>query len=118
MQHLDPKEGFHGYIGVAVEGARCSVILADFGVQRVDERACGLLIGRNIQVLDFFADDPRRHRVDIETLYCTAKSVRLNQRRPTAHKRVCDAEVRQVIRPEEAVFQAILDELREDQAAK
>ena len=39
------------------------------GVQRDDERAGGPLIGRNVQVLDFLADDPRRHRVDIEALH-------------------------------------------------
>ena len=118
IEQLDPQEGLHRYVGVAVAGAGCPVIFTDVGPQASDESAGGPFIGRSVQVLDLLADDPRRHRVYIEALHGASEAVRLDQRRPAPHERVRDADARQVIRSEKGAFQAILPELREDQPAK
>ena len=118
IEHLDPEEGFHGYIGVAVQGAGCPVIRIDIRAQVVDEGVGGSSVGRYVEVLDLLADDPGRHRVDIEALHVASDPVCLDQRRPPAHERVCDLDSRKVVRFEIYVCQPAIPEFRQDEAAK
>ena len=118
IEHLDPEEGFHRYIGVAVEGTERPVILIKVGAQGVDESTGSLFISRNVKLLDFLADDPGRHRIDIEAEHVASDAVRLDQRRSAAHKRIRYPDSRKVIRSEKGIIQTIFPELGKDQAAK
>ena len=57
-----------------------------------------LVIGLQIQMLDFLFDDPIRHGVDIEADHVATQAVRFQKRRSAPHERIGDPEVLQVVR--------------------
>ena len=90
----------------------------DLGAQRVHERTGGPLVGRDVERLDCFADDPGGHRIDVEAFHVASDAVRLDERRSASHERVGDPKSREVIRAKVEILQATLAEFREQETAK
>ena len=64
-------------------------------------------------MLNLLADDPGRHRVDVESIHVASDAIRLDERRPPSHEGIGNPQARKVARSEEQVLQATLTELRE-----
>ena len=79
VENLHPEERFHRNIGVAVERTGCSVVRIEFSPQGRDQTGGGVSVGRNVEVFDFFADNPGRHGIDVETLHIAANPICLDQ---------------------------------------
>ena len=118
VEHLDPQKGLHGDVRVAVARAGGPVVPIDLGAERVDERPGGPLVDRQVDMLDLLADDPRRHRVDVEPIHVASDAIRLDERRSPSHERIGNPQSRKVVRPKEQVFQRTLAELREKETTK
>ena len=69
-------------------------------------------------MLDLLADDPGRHRVDVESIHVASDAIRLDERRSPSHERIGNPQSRKVVRSKELVLQATLTELREQEATK
>ena len=118
VEHFDPEEGLDRNIAITVQRASRKIIASDFLPQRSDEVLRRLPIAWKVDVLDFFADDPSRHRIDVEALHVTTDSVRLDEGRPSAHEGVRDTSAREIVGAEERFFKRVVAELCQDQSAK
>ena len=77
-----------------------------------------LLVDCQVDMLDLLADDPGRHRVDVESVYVASDAIRLDERRSPTHERIGNPQSRKVVRSKEPILQAPLTELREQEATK
>ena len=118
IEHLDPQKRLHRHVRVPVARAGGPVVATDLGAQGVDERIGGLLVGREVDRLDLLADDPGRHRIDVEAIHVASDAIRLDERRPASHERVGDTQPGKVVGSKEEVVQATLAELGEHEAAE
>ena len=118
VEHLDPEKGLHGHVRIAVARAGGPVVPIDLGAKRVDERTGGPLVDRQVDMFDLLADNPGRHRVDVESIHVASDAVRLKERRSPSHERIGNPQSRKVVRSEELILQAALTELREQEATK
>lgn len=118
VDRLDPQEVLHWNVGIAVERAVGDVRVADLDRELLDESVSGASIGDDVQVVDLFADHPRRHRIDVEAQHVTADPVRFEQRRAAAHEWIRDGPPGEIVGGKEALGEGLVTELGERQTAK
>lgn len=118
VDHLNPEEILDRDVVITVMRAVRAIGSADLAVEGSEELVGRRAVGHEVQVLDLFADDPGRHGIDVESQDITADAVGLDQRRAPAHERVGDDPAREIVGPEESIFQRPIAELGEDQAAE
>lgn len=118
VDRLHPQERLHGNLCVAVSRAGRAIVLPDLVVELLDERSCGAVIRRYVEMLDLLANDPGRHRVDVEPVHVASEPIGFDQRRSSAHERICDPTAGEVVGSKERVLQGTVPELGEDQTAK
>ena len=79
----------------------------DFPLKARQQSVGRLAVGVKIEMADLFADDPRGHRVDVESKHVTPDAVCLDERRASAHERIGDnASCEVVCGPPESPFSA------------
>jgi hypothetical protein len=118
VEHLDPQEILHRHVGIAVERASGAIAGADVALQRRQQRVGCLAVDAKIKVLDLFADDPRRHRVDIESEHVAADAVSLQEGGAAAHEGIGDNSLGKIVCDKIALGKRTLGELGEYQAAE
>ena len=118
VQHLHPQERLHGHVRVPVARTQGPVVATDLGTQCGDQRAGSALVSCQVERLEFLADDPGGHRVDVESFDVASDAVRLDERRSASHERIGDSQSGEIVRSKEKVLQATLTELREHETTK
>lgn len=115
---LDPEKVLHGHVGIAIERTVRDVRVADLGRKLLDESVGGASVGVGVEVLDLFADHPRRHRIDVDAQHVTTDPVRFEQWSSAPHEGIRDRSSREVVGCEEGLGEWAVAEFGERQAAK
>ena len=88
VQYFHPEKGLNGHVLVTVDRAVGPVVEVDLVAKRGNDAIGSLLVVRDFEVLDLFADNPGGHRIDVEAIYVAADAVCFDERRAAAHERV------------------------------
>ena len=114
-QDLDPEEILHRHRIRAVNNATRGVEVSNLLLERRPQAGCRGAVGIEINVVELLADDPPRHRIDVETEDLAAQPVGLKDRSTAAHKRIGDADPVQPVRAIERLPQWGVGELRQQE---
>ncbi len=116
---FDPQEVLDRSVGIAAVHTGGLVECSYFRFDGVHHLPGGGSKGLAVQVCDFLAHDPIRHRVDVGADDVTSQAIGFQQRRATAHKGIADDEGAQVVAAEKAIRQRLsIGELGQQQGAK
>ena len=118
VDRLDPEEVLHWHVRIAVERAVRDVRVSDLDRELVDESVGGVSVRGRVEVLDLFADHPRRHGIDVYAQHVAADPVRFEQRSSSPHEGIRDRTPGEVVGCEEGLGEWAVAEFGERQPAK
>jgi hypothetical protein len=115
---LYPKEIFDVRIITAANATTGTVEMAYLPFQLRPQQARGLHILRKIQVLNFLANNPVRHGIDVKPGHIAPEPVGLKDRCAAPHERVGDMATGKTVRRVKRLAKRPVRKLRQQQAAK
>ena len=116
LQRLDPEERLDRYILIPIERTGGTIVTSDVFLQRLRHAPCLDLVCLQIDEFHLLADDPGRHRIDVESLDVAADAIGLDQGRSSPHEGIHDPQRAQIIRSVEHVTERAIPELRKDKS--